>query len=97
MSETGETVCTRFHVFGRVQGVYFRASTATEACRLGVRGRAINQPDGCVEVLAIGTRADVDALAAWLQHGPPLADVRRVVAESLDPRQWTAVAGFRTG
>ena len=97
MSETGETVCMRYRIFGRVQGVFFRSSTATEARRLGLRGRVINQSDGHVEVLAIGARAQVDALAAWLQHGPPMANVSDVEAESVDPAQCVAVEGFRTG
>lgn len=96
MSETDATVCMRYHVSGRVQGVFFRASTVTEARRLGLCGHVTNQPDGRVEVLAIGTRAQVDALAAWLRRGPPLAKVSGVEAESADPGQCAALEGFRT-
>ena len=69
----------RFRVTGKVQGVFFRASTRTEAQRLGLRGHARNLPDGSVEVLAVGDGNAIDALARWLQHGPPHARVDEVV------------------
>lgn len=65
----------RFLVGGKVQGVWFRASTREEALRLGLRGHARNLDDGRVEVLAIGDSVAIDALADWLRHGPPLARV----------------------
>ena len=63
---------------GRVQGVFFRASTARKARELGVVGHALNLHDGTVEVLAIGPQARVDALCAWLKIGPPAARVEHV-------------------
>ena len=48
------TIAMRFLISGKVQGVFFRASTRAEAERLGVQGYAINLPDGRVEVLAVG-------------------------------------------
>jgi acylphosphatase len=62
-------------VRGRVQGVGFRAGTAHEARRLGLRGWVRNRMDGTVEVLAGGDEAAVDQLAAWLKHGPRGAHV----------------------
>ena len=86
--------CRRFFVSGRVQGVWFRASTRQQAERLGLTGYAINLPDGRVEVLACGEESAVDALAAWLWQGPELARVEAVdsVAYSGD-----APTGFRAG
>lgn len=86
--------CRRFLVRGRVQGVWFRASTRDEALRLGLAGHALNLPDGRVEVLACGNDAALDALAAWLRHGPPLAEVQEVLSEDLVER---SVSGFTTG
>ncbi len=69
----------RFTVQGRVQGVWFRDSTRREAQRLGITGYAINLPDGNVEVLAWGSPDEaLNALEAWLQTGPPLANVSAV-------------------
>ena len=76
----------RFLVGGKVQGVWFRASTREQALALGLDGFARNLDDGRVEVLAVGDAGAIDALATWLQHGPPSARVNRVersdVAES---------------
>lgn len=67
--------CRRCLVSGRVQGVFFRASTASQAQRLGVTGYAVNLPDGRVEVLACGASHAVIELCHWLRHGPPAARV----------------------
>ena len=63
---------------GRVQGVFYRASTRQRAQELGCRGYARNLPDGSVEVLAIGDPAAVHALVEWLRQGPPAAQVTDV-------------------
>ncbi|HTV87111.1 MAG TPA: acylphosphatase [Dyella sp.] len=69
----------RFHVSGRVQGVFFRASTRREALRLGLRGYARNLADGGVEVIACGTPEALGELEQWLWQGPPAARVEKVV------------------
>jgi len=56
-------IACRCRVSGRVQGVFYRASTRAQAQVLGVTGYARNLPDGSVEVLACGERAAVDSLA----------------------------------
>ena len=63
------------YVSGRVQGVFYRASTREMAAALGVEARARNLPDGRVEVIVRGEQARVDALVEWLWSGPPLARV----------------------
>jgi acylphosphatase len=68
-----------FLVSGRVQGVYFRASTREQALRLGLSGHARNLEDGCVEVLAVGEADAIARLAQWLRTGPPMAQVADVV------------------
>jgi acylphosphatase len=82
----------RIQVRGRVQGVFFRASTAEVAARLALRGRVENLPDGSVLVLAAGAPAALAELAAWLQRGPPMACVEQVAVEEIDPasREWPA-------
>jgi len=73
----------RFLVSGKVQGVWFRASTRQQAMALGLRGAANNLADGSVEVIAAGDRDALDALERWLHDGPPLARVDRVLRETL--------------
>lgn len=84
-----------FRVSGRVQAVGFRAATAAAAQRLGLAGHARNLPDGRVEVLAVGPAEAVDALAAWLHGGPPLARVDAV--ERLDAGAAAAAEAAATG
>jgi acylphosphatase len=72
-------------VTGRVQGVSYRASAASEARRLGVVGWVRNQYDGSVELEAEGQDERVAALLAWCEHGPPAARVERVDVEELAP------------
>jgi acylphosphatase len=86
-----ERVARRCLVAGRVQGVFYRASTQARARSLGVTGYARNLADGRVEVLACGAPDAVQALCDWLWDGPPAAhvtavDVERVAEESL--REW---------
>lgn len=57
-------------VRGRVQNVYFRASTQEEARRLGVTGWVKNRSDGAVEILAEGADHCLQELLAWAQRGP---------------------------
>jgi acylphosphatase len=71
-------VAARFLVRGKVQGVWFRASTREKALMLGLRGYASNLSNGDVDVLAVGDAGAIDRLAVWLQQGPPMARVDAV-------------------
>ena len=75
------TICVKCLVSGRVQGVFFRASTREQALSLGITGYARNLPDGRVEVMACGERDAVDQLRAWLTRGPSAARVTGVACE----------------
>lgn len=77
-------IAARFLVEGRVQGVFYRASTRARAQASGLKGHARNLPDGRVEVLAVGMQDDVAALEAWLWDGPDLAQVTAVKREAAD-------------
>jgi acylphosphatase len=74
--------CKRFRVAGRVQGVFFRASTQQQARLLGVTGWVRNTEDGAVEILACGSAEQLEALSAWLWRGPPSARVSKVTSEA---------------
>ena len=69
---------SRFLIAGKVQGVWFRASTRDEALRLNLRGYASNLLDGRVEVLAVGEVGAIQQLSDWLRRGPPMARVDAV-------------------
>lgn len=72
----------RFLVTGRVQGVFYRASTRERALALGLCGLARNLPDGRVEVLVAGPAPALEALERWLWQGPERAEVRAVQREA---------------
>jgi len=74
----------RARVTGRVQGVFYRASTVQEAARLGLVGWVRNVPDGSVLIEAQGEREGVEHLLAWCGKGPPGARVSRVDRDWVD-------------
>jgi acylphosphatase len=65
-------------VAGRVQGVGFRASCATQARAFGVSGTVRNLPDGRVEAVFEGAPDAVAALVGWCERGPSYAHVTGV-------------------
>ena len=77
----------RAHVFvsGRVQGVYYRATTRDTARERGVDGWVRNLDDGRVEAVFEGTEAAVESMIEWCHAGSPEARVDDVSAEYGDP------------
>ena len=75
----------RFLVRGRVQGVGFRWFVEREAHMLQIAGWVRNNPDGTVEVLAQGTRAQLAGLHSRLCEGPRAARVDEVDVSDADP------------
>ncbi len=73
-------------ISGKVQGVGFRNFTQRNAKQLGVNGYAKNLPNGKVEVVAEGDKAQLDALVDLLKKGPRFA---RVDALDVDARPFT--------
>jgi len=86
----------RFLVSGKVQGVFFRHSTAIEAKRLVIRGHASNLPDGSVEVLAHGALSAVEELRLWLHRGPAQARVDSVREIGVADEDMPIPLGFET-
>ena len=70
-----QSIHVTIQVKGRVQGVFFRASTKHTADHLGIRGEVKNLPDGSVWIAAEGEESVVEAFIAWCRQGPPLAKV----------------------
>lgn len=87
-------VARRCYVSGRVQGVFFRATTQRQARELGLSGHALNLPDGRVEVLVRGPVDAVRALVNWLWEGPDGARVTAVECDEIEPFEQE---DFRTG
>jgi acylphosphatase len=75
----------RYFVSGIVQGVGFRFFVQREAEKLRVGGYARNLFDGRVEVLAIGTPAQLDGLKRAIERGPRFSRVSGVREEAAQP------------
>ncbi|QBQ42579.1 acylphosphatase [Sphingobacterium psychroaquaticum] len=67
-------------VTGKVQGVYFRATVKAVADQLGVKGFALNQPDGSVYIAAEGDDFALSSLLEFCDEGPERAEVENVTS-----------------
>lgn len=90
----GSERCVRVKINGYVQGIGFRAETQDIAQKHGITGKAVNCPDGSVEVTACGEEDSIAKLVKWLHQGPDKAKVESVTVESVDV---TTPKNFTTG
>ncbi len=79
------TVARRLRIHGRVQGVFFRASTRERAREVGTTGWVRNCPDGTVEMWLEGEPDAIESVEEWAHEGPRAARVERVEAEDVEP------------
>jgi acylphosphatase len=91
--EKSNSEARRYVVRGRVQGVGFRWFVEREAHMLGIAGWVRNNPDGSVEVLAMGTREQLAGLRSRLREGPRAARVDDV--DELEARPVPGLNTFR--
>jgi acylphosphatase len=79
---------TRAHVYvsGRVQGVYFRATTRDTAREVGVDGWVRNLDDGRVEAVFEGSEEQVEKLIEFCHEGSDAARVDDVEVTDEQPR-----------
>jgi len=82
----------RVLVSGLVQNVWFRASTAKQAARLGVHGWVRNLADGRVETVVEGTADAVQQMIDFCSRGPEMARVDRIDVLEETPED---LEGFR--
>ncbi len=87
------TTAKHLLIAGRVQGVFYRASTKHEAQRLSLSGWVKNLTDGRVEAVVQGPADDLDELIAWCRTGPAGARVDGV--EVTDRPVDSLLNGFR--
>lgn len=71
-------------VFGRVQGVFFRANTKKKAAELNVVGFVMNKPDKSVYIEAEGDEENLGELLKWCQIGSAQANVTKVVENEVN-------------
>jgi len=85
---------TRAHVYvsGKVQGVFFRATTRDEASDRDVDGWVRNLDDGRVEVVFEGPEDAVEAMVEFCHEGSDAARVENVETSWEEPQ---GADGFR--
>ena len=67
--------CVRVKIYGRVQGVRYRAWVEREARARGLDGWVRNRRDGSVEAIFAGAEDEVDEMIEICRLGPPAAKV----------------------
>ena len=68
----------KIKVAGKVQGVFFRASTKDVARQFGVKGWVKNESDGTVLIWAEGDERALNKFVEWVRQGPTYARVDNV-------------------
>ncbi len=77
-------------VSGSVQGVFFRASTKTNADHLGIHGFVRNEPDGSVYIEAEGVEEKLTEFISWCKQGPKSAVVEKVDVKEAGAKNFTS-------
>ncbi len=70
----------RAHIWleGQIQKVGFRWASQQKARQWHLNGWVRNHRDGRVEMVLVGSLANIQKMFAWLPQGPPLAKVSTV-------------------
>ncbi|MCP4023948.1 MAG: acylphosphatase [Desulfobacteraceae bacterium] len=79
-----DKVQIKVNITGRVQGVFYRASTKEAALRIGIKGYVKNLADSSVEAVFEGDAQAVSQILEWCGNGPPGAVVGNVFSEKTE-------------
>lgn len=85
MMKSEEVVELHAIVRGLVQGVGFRATTRYLASQLKLKGSVRNCSDGSVEIIAQGSKSQVDELITRLKNSPGLGRMEAVEVQYRSP------------
>jgi acylphosphatase len=80
----GEHTCIRVIIEGRVQGVYYRAWTVSEAKARGLTGWVRNLASGEVEAVFCGPQEKIEEMIEACKDGPPAARVDAISRHAHD-------------
>ncbi|HBH05629.1 MAG TPA: acylphosphatase [Flavobacteriales bacterium] len=76
-------------VYGKVQGVWFRASTKEIADGLEIKGIVRNENGGTVYIEAQGDEEAMKHFLEWMNEGPRHAEVERVEVNEIAQQNFT--------
>lgn len=82
-------------VYGRVQGVFFRASTKTKADEFNITGFVRNERDETVYIEAEGEEENLQKFIEWCKQGPKYAIVEQCEIEEADLRSFNGFMVLR--
>ncbi len=71
-------------VRGKVQGVWYRASSKAEADRLSLVGFVRNQTDSSVYIEVCGESTEIDQFICWCLKGPEHSQVTELKIIKID-------------
>jgi len=74
-------------IHGKVQGVFFRATSQAEARKLNLSGWVKNELDGTIRITAEGEDKDLKRFIEWCKYGPDNAEVEKVDVWWHEPTQ----------
>jgi len=80
--------CLKIKISGKVQGVWFRASTQRKANELGIKGIVRNLPSGEVYVEAEGNKSDLETFVEWCHQGSELSRVDQVEVSAMQSQNF---------
>lgn len=69
---------------GKVQGVFYRASAKDVADEIGIVGWVKNTEEGNVEIMAGGSKEQIEKLIEWCKKGPRRANVTDVLVTEVE-------------
>jgi acylphosphatase len=75
-------------VSGKVQGVFFRASTKAVADQMGIKGFVKNEKDGSVYIEAEADDTFLEMFVDWCKEGPEKAKVENVEVVDGEPKNY---------
>jgi len=85
----------RIQIYGKVQGVWFRASTRQKATELGLSGIVKNEIDGSVYVEVCGEEIVLDRFISWCRKGPELAQVKELKIAEMEAKHFSGFEVLR--
>jgi len=85
----------RVRIYGRVQGVAYRAWAVGRARGLGLQGWVRNRSDGSVEALLLGPEKAVSEMIKACREGPRAARVQRVDVDAAGAAEEWPDQGFK--